>query len=32
MLTTVIYWGIVAVVAILIASWVRNVYNSRFKG
>lgn len=32
MISNILYWGIVAVVAIVVASWVLSVYNSRFKG
>jgi hypothetical protein len=31
-ISSVIYWGIVAVVAIVVASWVKSVFDNRFKG
>ena len=32
MITSIVYWGIVAIVAIFVWSIVANYYNSRFKG
>lgn len=32
MISSILYWGIVVVVAIVVASWVKSVFDNRFKG